>query len=462
MPLKLKLPEFLKSGEWARLIPVVADSNKEVRATSIVLSTLSAVHEFSQNMFAAVGKRIGSRTNIEVYTEIVFKDKDKSIKSRPDGLIVINTGRTRWTALVEAKIGNNDLSPEQVKEYLALAKKHNINAVITISNQYSAIPTHHPIVLKKSDLKGVEIYHWSWRLILTEAVLLLKSQRGVEDTDQQFLLNEMVRYFSHESVGVSRFKQMNKEWKDVVLKAKNGTKLFKSSPEIEATVASWHQASCDLCLAMSQSVAVPVTLRLSQKHKKDCAARLRNDCELLASDHILKCELEIPDAVSPLKVTVNLSSRTVNCTMSLTAPKDKKRATARLNWLLRQLKNANPEDLYIKAYTLGKGRSPQESLGEIRENTDVLLLNEGMDIQPVAFDVVMVRDLAGKFSGRKTFIQEVKTVVKRFYDEAGEHLQQWVPSAPKVKKSKVNDVVDNDDFILIEELETSLKVAAGE
>jgi hypothetical protein len=34
------LPDFLKSGEPARLLPVVADSSKEVRAAFIALAVL--------------------------------------------------------------------------------------------------------------------------------------------------------------------------------------------------------------------------------------------------------------------------------------------------------------------------------------------------------------------------------------------------------------------------------------
>lgn len=92
----------------------------------------------------------------------MLQDKAGKEKLRPDGLIIINTGRSQWKALVEAKIGKAELDAEQIKDYLALAKKYKIDAVITLSNQYSAIPSHHPIQFKKSDLKGVDLYHFSW------------------------------------------------------------------------------------------------------------------------------------------------------------------------------------------------------------------------------------------------------------------------------------------------------------
>ena len=44
-----RLPEILISGEIARLIPVIADSRKEQRVTSVFLATLSAVPSFAQS-----------------------------------------------------------------------------------------------------------------------------------------------------------------------------------------------------------------------------------------------------------------------------------------------------------------------------------------------------------------------------------------------------------------------------
>ncbi|MBV1952667.1 MAG: hypothetical protein KUG64_10805, partial [Cycloclasticus sp.] len=307
---KKTLPEFVATGEQARLIPVGSEGKKEGRATSVLLANLSAVHEFAQVMFGAIGLRIGTRANIEVYTEVVLKDKLGKEKLRPDGLIIINTGRTKWSALVEAKIGNAELDAQQIKDYLALAQKYKIDAVITLSNQYSAIPAHHPINFKKSELKGVNLFHFSWMFILTEAILLLKSM-AVEDEDQRFLLNEMVRYYDHDSVGVSEFTSMNKEWKDVTTSVRSGSTLSKTSVDVINTVVSWHQEARDLCLIMSRTLAVPVSLRLSQKHTRDPVSRVKDDCEGLVKTLDLTCELDVPNAVSPLKVTANLQRRAV-------------------------------------------------------------------------------------------------------------------------------------------------------
>ena len=78
------LPEFLKSGEKARLIPVGSEKNQERRATSVFLATLTVVEEFATTMLSSIGQRVGKRAKKECFTEVVLaQDGDK--KDRPDG-----------------------------------------------------------------------------------------------------------------------------------------------------------------------------------------------------------------------------------------------------------------------------------------------------------------------------------------------------------------------------------------
>ena len=51
---------------------------------------------------------------------------------RPDGLFIVVFGRTRWSALAEAKIRRSALDPEQVERYLKLDRDNRFDAVITI------------------------------------------------------------------------------------------------------------------------------------------------------------------------------------------------------------------------------------------------------------------------------------------------------------------------------------------
>lgn len=424
-----ELPDYLASGELARLIPVVADTNKEGRAASILLASLMAVDSFGRIMLGGVGQRLGVRTKISGFTEIVFKERPSDVRLRPDGLLISRSGKRTWSALLEAKIGRASLDPGQIKDYIQTARLNGIGAVITVSNQFVALPDHHPVQLSKSVRRDVGLFHWSWMHVLTQATLLL-AENEFASLDQQYLLEEMVRYFKHDSVGVFGFDNMNSEWKDVVLKVQSGAALGKKTPEVENTVAAWHQESRDLCLILSRKVGRNVGLKMPGPHRKDPARRLRDDCEALANTASLTCILEVPDAAAPIKVVADLRRRVLSCSARLDAPKDKKRSKARINWMLRQLAASDAQDLFVTAHWPGRTRITQAALADARENPE-LLDYDNPSLVPHAFEVQLIKDMAGKFSGRRTFIERIEEFVPEFYEQVGQHLRAWVPPPPK-------------------------------
>lgn len=427
-----QLPEYLDRGDMARLFPVVADTSKERRAASIFLSTLMTVKDFSNVLLGTIGQRVGALTRIECFTETVFKNVPSEGERRPDGLIQLKVGRRTWTALVEAKIGRAKLEKEQLQAYAKLSKMNGLNAVITLSNEFVALPTHHPVSLPKKALQGIGLYHWSWMYVVTQATLLLADDEFTSP-EQRYILSEMVRYFTHESTGVSSFDRMNPEWKGLVITVQSGGTLNKNSSEVEKTIASWHQEQRDLCLTMSRELDRQAKLKISRAHASDPSARLKDDCEELARTTQLRCEMVVPDAAAPITITADLKTRHISCAMRIAAPEDRKTTKARVNWLVRQLNKTDPENVLIKALWPKKAQSTMASLEEVRANP-MSLQAENPTLTPKHFDVVMVRDLAGKFSGSKTFIEQLEEVVPRFYDQVGQYLRPWVPPPPKPRE----------------------------
>ena len=202
-----QLPNFLQSGEAARLFPVLADTSKEGRTLSIFLACLENVSEFGRSMLGSLGLRLGSRARIDTFTEVVFKKTVAGAKHRPDGLIIVNTGKSTWTALVEAKVGTAELTNAQIEAYLAIAKLNGIDAVITVSNQFTPLPTHHPLNVSATLTRKVALFHWSWGYVITQAQLL-RELGEVEDREQLILLAELQRFLLHPSSGVKEFDQM--------------------------------------------------------------------------------------------------------------------------------------------------------------------------------------------------------------------------------------------------------------
>lgn len=433
----LEITERLGTGQIARLIPTVADSKKEERATSSLLASFMAVPTFARDVLSDAGAPVGKRIKIVCYTEITFKSTDKGKGPRPDGLVVITSGSNQWTALIESKIGNADLTQEQVEEYLDLAKQHGINALITISNQFATTPTHHPIKVAKNKLRSVELYHFSWLSLKSKAVLLT-GNKSVEDSEQAYILSELVRYLDHDSSGVSSLTKMPGQWKELCSSIQHGTALNKTGEIIEHSVSGWHQLLRHLSLNLSMSIGQPVNIVLSRAREKDSELNFSEDCAHLSQENGLCTEFEIPNAASRVIFSADCLRRTINISMKLEAPKDKSRATASINWITRQLKGKGVENIGLRAYWPKRIPMTSASLSEATENP-AILIPEGISELPTYLEIIRVVDLAERFKGAKTFVEDSSKVFPRFYQDVGQHLSQWVAQAPKVKEPEPLD-----------------------
>lgn len=218
-------------------------------------------------MLSAIGVRVGARAKIDAYTEVVLQ-KGTEKPARPDGLIAVKSGSSEWCALIEAKVGNSDLTADQMESYLDVAKQNGVSTIITISNQFAPLPMHHPIQLSATARRKANLYHWSWMFVLTQATLLLSNDE-VKSADQRYILNEMVRFLTHPSAGVRSFDQMPAPWTSIVNAVQAGGSISTNSPEAREVVGAWHQEVRDLNLILSRQLATEVSTRISRIHAND-------------------------------------------------------------------------------------------------------------------------------------------------------------------------------------------------
>lgn len=429
-----KLPDCIQRAERARLFPILAETSKEGRTLSIFLATLASVRELRTNLLNEIGQRLGATSKLRTYTEIEFTcAKGETNLGRPDGLLVLDTWGRRWTALVEAKVGKADISPEQLERYLELAKKNRIDAVITISNQFSVVPQHHPLRINMTKYKGVQLFHFSWMHILTEADLLTVN-RDVDDDDQAYILSEFLRFISHESAGVQGFTQMPAAWPELVTKVQAGGALQKTA-DVAAVAEAWIQESRDLCLILSRQLKRQVCQRLSRAALADPEVRFQGDVADLCGEQCLKTVMTVPDAAAPIEAKVDLKRRSVIVSMRLKAPTDRVSSKARLNWLLRQIPAAAEGNIHVRCLWPTTSPSTQFRLQDLRE--DPSLIEEGKGkLKVVAFELLWVADLGRRFEQRKTFIDELERAVPAFYETVGQHLRAWQAQAPKITEER--------------------------
>lgn len=430
----MKRPEYLSRGEEARLFPVLATTSKEGRATSIFLACLARVDEFGAELLGHLGQRIGVRSTINCFTEIVFKGEKDTSKDRPDGLIIVTTGTRQWRALVEAKVGQN-LDSDQIEKYRGIAKDQKIDCVISISNEFATIPSVHPLEAVRKSRSRVDVFHWSWRSILTSADLLLTND-GVQDNDQRYLLQELKRFLTHQSTGITGFDRMPAEWTELNRLVSAGGKIGARSPEASAVVAAWHQECRDLSLVLTLQTGTNVTERMSRKYLNNAELRTKDEIEHLRSESQLKAELDIPDAAAPLSIVADLPRRTIDVGMTLKAPEERKSSKARLNWLLKQVRGEVPADLQIRCNWPGRSETTQFAFEALRDKP--YLIDEGKQgMQVTSFHIFLSRRLGGRFTQQANFIVDLEATVPEFYRLIGQDLKAWKASAPRIKPDRL-------------------------
>ena len=445
---------MIKDEAWpvARLIPISSASGVEAqerRAASALLAVLSTVDEFGRALLRPLGAPSG---RIEAFIEVPFKIDGKSI--RPDGIIIVSRGSTTWGAIVETKTGSNQLDPTQLESYINLAKELEFNAVLSISNQYVTSSNPFPVSLKKT--KRVAVHHWSWVDVLTEAVVQ-KQYRGIRDSDQAYILGELIRYLSDPRSGAVSFADMGPAWTAVRDGARVGT-LRRGDPNVEAVAYRWDELVRYLCLDLTKDLGRDVN-QIVRKEERDPAARLRALKESLAEQGRVHAEVDIPDVTGSLLVVADLRSRQVTVSTRLDAPRTGQ-TRGRVSWILRQLSRA-PQQVNIEAGVARSATTLSASLGEARERPELLYPEKGKEVRH--FEISLTRDMGVKrATGRGSFINSVISTTKLFYSEVLQNLTAWKARPPKLLPRTEEEEIVQEVVAQHEDLAEPLKRAQAE
>lgn len=423
--------------ERARLFPVSGiggADEQERRATSALLAVAQSVREFGRAITVPMGAPGG---RLATFIEVPFTDGEKHL--RPDGLIQVAFGHRIWTALVEVKTGRHNLIPGQLEAYLDVARKHKFDALLTISNELVATPGVHPCQsqLPRAKLQAARLHHLSWSQIRTQA-LLQQANKTVSDPDQAWILAEFIRYLEHPRSGALDFDDMGPSWVHVRDRARTGTVHAQDKGAVEvADRFGWLVSFA--AMHLSRELGRKVRPMVSPSQLRDPAKSLEQTVAELAVTGRLSGSLRVPATVAPIKITADLRAGLVHCAIAVSAPREG-RPTTRVNWLLRQLKDA-PAHLCIEATAAWQhGRGPARTLAEARDDPKVLIQGAGQELR--AFTLTLSSNAGpARGQGHGSFVNSVLAAVEKFYTEVVQHLKTWAPAPPKVRD---DDAVEPD------------------
>lgn len=420
----------MDDGTWqqARLIPVSGingTDEQERRGTSALLAVLSSVKEYGRVVIGAFGAPAGP---VETFIEVPFTTASGA-RACPDGLIRVTRGGRTFVALVEVKTGRNPLVAAQLECYLDIARDNGFDAVLTISNEIAPAPGVHPCQVDKRKLRKVALHHMSWSQLHTLAVIE-QVNRGVADADQAWILGEFVRYLEHPKSGAVDFDDMGSQWVTVRDAVAHGT--LRSGDKSALDVATrFDQLVAFAAMRLSRQLGVTVLPALSRSELADPSARLVSQAGHLVSTGRLTGGLRIPNAIAAIELVVDLRASQVSASLTFAAPAEGRQQT-RVNWLVRQLKEA-PDDLRIDAVTAwSRGDGTAELLKQLRLEPMLLVADPKRDIR--SFTLTMSRPAGSKRGqGRGSFVGGALDLIDAFYRDVVQVLRPWTPSAPKVK-----------------------------
>ncbi|MER5209953.1 TerD family protein [Streptomyces sp. NPDC002838] len=418
-----------ESWKQARLFPVSvlkSDRDREMRATSVLLSVMAQVPEFGRRLTAAFGAPSG---RMETFTEVSLPHGDTP--RRPDGVVRVERAGKLWTALVETKTNGNALKPEQVQAYADIAARRGYEAVITLSNDVALEGS--PLVDVKIDGRRkhkVALWHLSWAEVTHQAQMLIRHE-GVGDKAHAWLLQELLYYLRHENSGCHGFQNMGAAWVPV----RNGIDdetLCQGDLRALDVVESWERLIRQMCLSLGGELGQKVLPVQRAKRGADPRTRRSLLADQLCVDGRLQAELRIEGAPGILAISADLRTGKLRNSIEIPAPEQ----GYPLTWakrLIRRLAEA-PADLHIETLIEGETGGPRGTLERLRpEPAD--MLPKSNDTHITGFRLSLFKSMgSSRGNAESGFIRSVDDAVHRFYTTVVVHLDRPMPRQASAKE----------------------------
>ncbi|MCX5407637.1 TerD family protein [Streptomyces sp. NBC_00335] len=427
---KVTLPKVAKKSlaendSWspARLFPVPSlksDREREVRATSVLLSVMAQVPEFGRRLTAGFGAPAG---RMQTFTEVSLPHGDTP--RRPDGVIRVERAGKLWTALVETKTNGNPLKAEQVQAYMDIAARRGYEAVITLSNDVAL--EGRPMVEVKVDGRRkhkVSLWHLSWAEVAHQAQMLIRHE-GVGNAAHAWLLQELLEYLRHEQSGCHGFQNMGAAWVPVRKGIEDETLGHGDARTVEV-VESWERLIRQVCLRLGGELGQKALPVQRARRGSDPQARRVAAADRLCADGKLFAELRVDGTTSVIAVSADLRTSKVRTTVDVPAPEGAY-PLVMVKRLLKLLAEA-PADLHVESLLdagpgagAGPGSGPRGTLERLRPEPGDLLPAEGSTV--VGFRLSLLKGMGSTRGNTESgFIRSVDDAVERFYHGVVAHL----------------------------------------
>ncbi|MET9530875.1 TerD family protein [Streptomyces sp. NPDC006649] len=401
----------------SRLFPASSlknDREREMRATSVLLSVMAQVPEFGRRLTAAFGAPAG---RMETFTEVSLPHGETP--KRPDGVIRVERAGKLWTALMETKTNGNPLKPDQVQAYVDIAARRGYEAVITLSNNVEL--EGRPLVDVKIDKRRknkVTLRHLSWAEVTHQAQMLIRHE-GVGNAAHAWLLQELLHYLQHENSGCHGFQNMGPAW----VPARKGIEeetLCQGDQRAVEVVESWERLVRQVCLRLGGELGQKVLPVQRAKRGTDPHTRRTALADNFCVDGRLNAEIRIDGTAGIMAIVADLRTGRLRTSIEVPAP-EQGYPLAWAKRLIRQLAEA-PADLHIETLVQDGGGGPRGTLERLRPEPADLLPKDGSRI--TGFRLSLLKGMGStRGTAESGFIRSVDDAVDRFHATVVAHLE---------------------------------------
>ena len=294
------------------------------------------------------------------------------------------------------------------------------------------------------------MYHFSWRNILVMgSILLTDNDLNISDPDQVNIMKEVMAFFRHTYAGITTFDSMGKGWIETT-DGIRANSLNKDSSCMVGAIQDWLEEEQDLALKLSDSLGLMIDC--NKRQYSALQERIEAEKKFLFQNKYLESQFKIKNAVSTITIQADFAARMIRCIIDVTVPQDKKTASARLNWLKKQLDGCKQKKESEKEFSrleskiwldpIVKGR--RATFKELYSQFDKLL-ESTKDYEIRAVRISLEEDLGGKFSQSRKFIEEYEKTVFAFYNSIVQNLKNWEEPAPKMDVRKASPIASLDE-----------------
>ncbi|MEL6508629.1 MAG: hypothetical protein AAFQ32_02450 [Pseudomonadota bacterium] len=386
--------------------PTLTEKNKKPERTllSVFLRALELVPQLRSDFLQMCDYGAGRTCNYASYMETTYP-AGKYPDSRPDGLLTCQRGKNSWSAFVEAKANDSKIRPEQIQDYASLAAKLDVDAVISISNEFARVPTELPFHIPANKQKKRVFFHFAWAE-LRGLIEQLSNDPSLSDMERG-VLSDVVAFFWEKASGITTFDLMPKEWPDFVRSSGVGVGFSARTPGITEIIKGWQQERRDLRNKLAHSLGVQVDLRHEIGVRAEFSDILNADRKRLADEYELTSRYFFKELSVTMDLLAELQDRKISATVDVPIPENKG-ARALTTWIAKATQDFDANKTFVVFTWKGKNNENALSLTSLRADPD--RLNEGRKEAPKSVRIVRQIHEVKRFSSRKSFILDAEAL----------------------------------------------------